>query len=236
LAEFAGGTGTENDPYLIENKEQLRNIDNHITEGSYFELIDNIDLAGEIWEPLGDTSFAGYVDGKGFEINNLKIDDTIGKYSIGLFFDLDGVGVVKNIVFNNPEIINPGAGRIGVLSGWGYNDGIENIRVYNGYLEGSNDFAVGGIVGTGPVDITNCHFEGTVINRSLAGGIIAEGMQFQTIKRCSFQGKVKGSIAAGIIADDGMNHQPATIINCYARGEIEAEYNAGGIAGTMASG
>ena len=40
--EFAGGTGVNGDPWLIETAEQLNNVRNHLD--GYFELIGDIDL------------------------------------------------------------------------------------------------------------------------------------------------------------------------------------------------
>ena len=38
--EFAGGSGTEADPYLIETKEQLNNVRNNL--GAHFKLVADI--------------------------------------------------------------------------------------------------------------------------------------------------------------------------------------------------
>ncbi|MGN0962270.1 MAG: hypothetical protein ACI4PP_01680, partial [Clostridia bacterium] len=63
-AEFAGGTGTETNPYQIETKEQLNNVRNYLN--AYFELTADIEFTesdfaaggtfcnnGAGWEPIG---------------------------------------------------------------------------------------------------------------------------------------------------------------------------------------
>lgn len=42
-AQFAGGTGSESDPYIIETAEQLNEVRNHL-DGNHFRLNADIDL------------------------------------------------------------------------------------------------------------------------------------------------------------------------------------------------
>ena len=58
-ANFSGGHGTKESPYLIDSKAEFQNIKNFIGENTYFRLIDSIDLG--IWnEPF---EFRGHFDG-----------------------------------------------------------------------------------------------------------------------------------------------------------------------------
>jgi len=96
--EFAGGTGTKADPYLIESPEQLdgvrQNLDKH------FGQITDIDLSGyssgEGWHPIGDEEnpFTGTFDGDGYKITNLTINRP-EKINIGLFGYIDK-STIKN--------------------------------------------------------------------------------------------------------------------------------------------
>ena len=89
---FAGGTGTEEDPYQIANGAQLAymaqfvNSDsNNDCAGECFVLTADIDLANNDWTPIGNSFadvlfdgpdyrlFAGNLDGKGHTISNISI-------------------------------------------------------------------------------------------------------------------------------------------------------------------
>ena len=97
--DFAGGTGTEADPYQIATAEQLAylavkanetngetNNNNAWTVGKYFKLTADIDLAGKNWTPIGtaaapdnrtfvrDNWFYGFFDGDGHVVKNMNID------------------------------------------------------------------------------------------------------------------------------------------------------------------
>lgn len=57
---FAGGAGTEADPWQIATAEQLMALSATVNDGSaqgypgqYFALTEDIDLAGVEWQPIG---------------------------------------------------------------------------------------------------------------------------------------------------------------------------------------
>ena len=59
-AQFAGGTGTEEDPYIIQTAEQLNEVRNYL-DGNNFQLSNDIDLTDYLatnsaengWLPIG---------------------------------------------------------------------------------------------------------------------------------------------------------------------------------------
>src|SRR5690554_7999538 len=83
-SDFSGGSGTEDDPYIIMTPAQLNHVRFHLD--SHFKLEADIDLSdyseGEGWDPIAsgfdtshpDTLFTGSFDGNGFTISNLVID------------------------------------------------------------------------------------------------------------------------------------------------------------------
>lgn len=92
---YAGGSGTKNDPYLISNDMELaklaRDVNNGNTSqaflGKYFKLTADIDLSGGIWMPIGKYY---YSNGNG---NNRLF---FGKF--------DGNGhVIKICIYNGKE-------------------------------------------------------------------------------------------------------------------------------------
>ena len=57
---FAGGAGTEDDPWQIATAEQLMALSATVNDGSaqgypgqYFALTEDIDLKGVEWQPIG---------------------------------------------------------------------------------------------------------------------------------------------------------------------------------------
>ena len=79
--DFAGGVGTETNPYIINTAAQFLKIGNAGYEGKYFKLNADIDMAGV--EATGDNSFAGedialvetfrgILDGNGYKLVNCE--------------------------------------------------------------------------------------------------------------------------------------------------------------------
>jgi hypothetical protein len=78
-AQYAGGTGTASDPYLIETAEQLQNVSKNAT--SCFLLKNDIDLSTGVWTPI--TTFTGTFDGGNHVISGLDMEG--GADGSGLF-------------------------------------------------------------------------------------------------------------------------------------------------------
>ncbi|MEE0866742.1 MAG: hypothetical protein UIL37_00360, partial [Clostridia bacterium] len=99
--DFASGTGTSSDPYVIETAGQLKyfrdqvnagmcgtlNTDNSISSPKYVyvELGADIDLQNESWTPIGigANTFRGSFDGKGHKITNLNLSTAVSGVRIG---------------------------------------------------------------------------------------------------------------------------------------------------------
>ena len=86
VVSFAGGDGTEKNPYQVANAEQLNAIRDNL-QASY-SLISDIDLSEwQNWNPIGlETGFSGTFNGQGFTIRGLKIGS--GKIRSGLLKEL----------------------------------------------------------------------------------------------------------------------------------------------------
>lgn len=116
--------------------------------GKTFVIIDNIDLAGAEWTPIGaDGTFRGTLDGQGHTISNLSVK-TEGNAAAGLF--ASSLGVIKNVNLSNVTV--EGHYKAGAVVGDAlcskiescHVDGLQiNVTPYN------NDDAnnVGGIAG-----------------------------------------------------------------------------------------
>ena len=206
-ADFEG-KGEENDPYLIEDVEDLKKLAEKVNggvtyAGKHFKLTANIDLNNEPnWTPIGKSGlpFQGTFDGDGYQIANLKI--TGGSYA-GLF------GYTKGADANAVAVI-------------------QNCNV-TGEINGYNH--TGGIVGDAGINtkILNCSFQGNVEgNGENRGGIVGDTSSGCEVSGCFVTGKVEGLQRVGGIAGNGVGK----IKNCYALADVTATgVNAGGIAG-----
>ena len=244
-SSFASGDGTEVNPYIIENGEQLAYLASKVNagekySGKYISITQSINLGGKEFTPIGrnieetdvnnlQTYFDGTLDGKENTITGVKITQT----------DVDGIGIV------------------GVL---GENGTIKNLNTYEGTVIGK--YLVGGIVGLNFGKIENCSNNLKITAKNNCGGIA--GYQVAgTITKCSNRGEVTtnnyqaggivglkdaGTVAecsnSGIITADKTNaggiagdQENGTITGCSNSGEIIAkESQAGGIAGALGAG
>jgi hypothetical protein len=97
-AGFAGGTGTQHDPYQIATADQLNEVRNSTYYGTYFILTDHIDLASySNWTPI--PYYYGNMDGDGYTISNLSIS-----------VDTDYAGLIGNVGYSvkltNMNLVN----------------------------------------------------------------------------------------------------------------------------------
>ena len=132
--DFSGGTGTENDPYLISSSDDLKSLATSVNngepyEGKYFELTQDIDLEGNEenqWTPIGiysanEKPFCGIFDGKNKVISGLYIKEDTNdeeiEYSFGLFGNISYNAKVKNLTIKG-EI--EASGIIGGICGYAY--------------------------------------------------------------------------------------------------------------------
>ncbi len=166
------GSGTETDPYLINNIEDFVWFRNDVNsgntyEGKYVKLTDNIDLTGytemnvnyqgnnvsaSTFRPIGDTasdaSFNGTFDGGEHTISNLYISGwdinyCWGKYgSAGLFGTVDNA-TIKNLTVSGFEIQVEG-GDVAAIAGHAKGDcTFENITVTNSKIATYNNGCAG---------------------------------------------------------------------------------------------
>lgn len=209
---FAGGTGTESDPYQIADGAQLAYLASEVNKGqtyenSYFVLTADIDLAKHDWTPIGNSFsgllfrlpdyslFAGNLDGKGHTISNISI----GTESSPLESDVFGL--------------------FGATSGKISNLNLDGVTIHgtsknvSGYVIGLS----GALAGFAGGSIENCH----VTNLSMTmntpdsgwtaaywiGGLVGILDESKSIEECSAAGTIKelsgkGSIG-GLIGELG---------------------------------
>lgn len=172
---FGGGTGTQEDPWLIASQADLIALAEFLNSGNaatfdtenagvgnchgyYFKQTADIDLTGVTWEPIGYSGsyyFAGNYDGGGHSITNAvstgKVDSN-GCATAGIFGWV-AFGSVKNLHVKNTNSVATGQNNysyVGGIAGVCYGSSIINCSVVNSFLESkrnSNNNCAGSIVG-----------------------------------------------------------------------------------------
>lgn len=132
-ASFAGGSGTEADPYTIATLDQLKSFRDDVNNGNdysgkYIELTKNINLGGSNknqWTPIGGFNrFHGTFDGDGHQITGLYINHTTFEDGRYMGFFGSSYGTIKNLEVSG-EVI--GYSAVGGIAG-GNSGTIENCR------------------------------------------------------------------------------------------------------------
>jgi hypothetical protein len=198
------GSGTKAEPYEITNAWELCYLEDQVNagnsfKGKYFKLMNDIDLGGKIWYPIGvksTTPFAGLFDGNDKTISNMSIvvkdADNNNLYSYGLFGYMKGV--VRHLNMTDAYVVinrtNDNAAETlmaGLLCGSMTCNIDENIfgAVYECSVQGSiggavsnkfDDTYIGGIAGTAynPVSIYKCqaNVRMTPLDIRYVGGIV----------------------------------------------------------------
>lgn len=261
VATFSGGSGTEEDPYIILTTSDVTAIIPVIqnSTNAYYSLCADLDFTGINFFPLGtlEKPFLGHFFGNGHFIKNLIINTAVNSVGfLGRAIDAE----VKDVVFQNAEI--KGKTFAGVLTGYGLRCTLTNITMEHCSVEGTG--YVGGIAGwledttilecTSDVNVTatadysgglaaylrsgsirNSKSLGIVTGMSYVGGLA--GCTFGNITGCTNAGSIYGSRAVGGIAGSLMySFSMGTVAYCYNTGNILGSTEVGGIAGYAASG
>lgn len=232
---FAGGTGTETDPYKISNGAQLAYLAKLVNDGNttynagnkYYKLTNDIYLndtsnwknwgsnASGIkkWTPIG-TAF-----------NNDGVDD----FSKAFYAKFDGSGyVVKGIYINTTEMVQ---GLFGCI----YGGAAKNIGIEQSYVKG--DFLIGSLVGF--IDggsIINCYNSGIVAGEGFAGGVAGSVNIGSSIINCYNTGNITGQGGIGGVVGQVCS---CTVTNCYNIGNIMVASSntfVGGVTGIVSNG
>ena len=256
-AQFAGGAGTEGDPYRIATPAQLELLATYVNNSAtappyynkHYRLTANIDLSayqtGSGWTPIGtlSDSFEGVFDGDGYSITGLKINNT-SRWYIGLFGFLFNAKV-KNITVVNADIIsnlNDEISFAGVIAGFSTGSTITNCHT-SGSVSGRNTLInsavyVGGIAGKGS-NLSGCSSSCTLSSTSTenwtpsyAGGITGYG---RDITGCHTSGTITATSSSQSYAySGGITAEGINVWLCYSTAAVTATSNQGSHAGGIA--
>ena len=217
---FGGGTGTQQNPWLITSQADLialaeflnsGNAETFDTEnvgvgnchGYYFKQTADIDLTGVTWEPIGysgDYYFAGNYDGDGHTISNATStgkNDANGFATAGIFGWV-AFGSVENLHVKNANFVATGQNSysyVGGIAGLCYESSIKNCSVVDSSMESKRD------------ENNNC--AGSIVGYSYNG----------TFEKCAAENNRVTSMAyaGGFVGEqaDNKNGGKSTFTNCY---------------------
>ena len=232
-ADFAGGSGTKDDPYQIATAGQLAKLASEVNSGvpeqthsgEYFKLTAPIDLSGKRWIPIGygnasSKAFSGYFDGNNQVITGLYVDERGNNVCAGLF------GVV--VAVSDETVLK--------------NFCIKNATIYAGNSTDANAspdiYGAGGLIGDASrAHVSDCSADVTVTGRCISGGFI--GNVFQgSYKNCTAKGSVSGGWSTGGFAGCVFESDASVEIeHCASYGNVEANnWNTGGFVGYLEKG
>lgn len=234
-AQYAGGSGSENNPYLIQTAEQLTHIGT--TPGHWnrhFKLIADIDLSEPNLAPFNiigtdrTQSFSGIFDGNDHTVSNLNLSTSRDQYS-GLFGYVGGE--VRRLGLIRPVVVAQG-NNVGALAGYLDSGTIADCYVRN--VDVFGDDYIGGLVGTTTGRIVNCSSTGIVSGDQWVGGLIGV-VSDSTVNTSFSRADVTGNMNVGGFVGK-TSDQSAVINNCYATGSVSGNTNVGGLAGQVEQG
>lgn len=236
----SGGTGTEEDPIVICNAEDLNNVRNDLDAN--YSLGKDIDLQCfsrqdvNGWEPIGNfsTRFTGSFNGNNKKISNLYINRPATDY-VG-FFGITDTGI--DVWLNQPTEFR-----------------IQNLLLEDVNISGKS--YVGGLIGKNGHDpyydpdtwcdslnLFNCSVTGKVLGNKYVGGLIGYNIIWDEaapisvsknkIYNSSFNGFVlndRYESTGGLIGVNGANLQ-----NCFSSGVVIGKRNTGGLVGQNSGG
>ena len=239
-----GGTGTQDDPYIIPDLETLERFRDSVNNGNTYEgqyvkieleegvtSIDmsskygeNINGAEVSWEPIGngaDQTFRGNFDGGGYEISGLYINNSSADDQ-GLFGNLGEGGMIQNLGVSGSVTVT--AMVVGGVVGWN-----EQGTVSGCYMAGSvtgtvEAFATGGVVGVNWGTVSGCYNASGVTGGGLTGGIVGQntGDVSDSYNVGSITVTTESGSAGGVAGSNWV-----TVPNCYYLEGVAADNGAG---------
>ncbi len=237
--EFAGGSGTSDDPWLIETPDHLNNIRNYTGQAhadKYFLQISDINLdtppwnEGDGWLPIGSSSsrFEGDYNGDDYSIEGLYINrPSLG--SLGLWGFVGDLGKLHHLHLIDVDVTGS-AQIVGTLAG--NSKGTISHASVTGAVNGG--YRVGGMVGEnnpGTVEYCYAHVTVNAANGRIGGlvGFNVGGTVYHSHTTADVTG---GWYVGGVV---GRNVQ-GTIQLCYATGNITGGNTVGGLVGDTEGG
>lgn len=224
FAQYSGsGNGTEDDPYLIFNENQLSQVSNFLNqEGVVFKLMKDLDLTSWIaennprqgWVPIGveTTPFKGIFNGNNHKISGVFISrSTID--NVGFFGYVDGA-TITDLTIEGTTV--SGANNTGAFIGYATGTTLSNLVCNGTSVTGTNE--VGGFAGqlfsttvnncrltlTGSTGVEGSNNIGGFVGKSLSSNYTAFTAS-STVKGATAIGGFAGSVSTGVFTNGQVN-------------------------------
>ena len=210
--KFAGGTGTEEDPYLIETPEQLAFMINKTGEsaGTYYKITADIrlnDTSLPDWTSQAQEwvyssgEWAGHLDGDGHVISGLYFNATDSV--VGLFQKVVTGAVIEKLGITQSHIVSTSS------SADSYAAAFIGQTIGNNSTDNKDTYV-------NPV-ISRCFADDSVyIEAKYAGGLVGGNPRALTIRNSYFTGELSGDKYAGTLIGNTWNSYVSVIENCYS--------------------
>lgn len=244
---FAGGDGTQDNPFQIETAAQLAYFAKAVNDGKWYDgeyiiLKNNINLNNQEWTPIGNhsNSFRGNFDGRNHTVTGMQISNSSADY-VGLFGECTKFNVnsaIKNITVKDSVIC--GENFVGAIVGYAEEINIENCRSIGNTINGKTD--VGGICGKiggySVGKVSQCYNSSKVTGRVRVGGIAGMG---GIAENCLNTGEIMiinkayQSAGGGIFGIFDDTTASASITACVNLGKVSGGESFGGIVGSTDS-
>lgn len=222
--EYAGGSGTEDDPYLISTAGQLAKLVKSSSEGEthkgeFFRLTHNIilnDTSAENWQEDANqwytssvglnNGFGGHFDGNGKIISGMYIQREGGYIYAGLFPTVNVGSVIEKVGLVNSAVLldtnqyeTVAGGIVGAVSA------VEALPDETTYAK-----------------VSQCFADSTVaLQGYCAGAMICYGAQFSKIDNCFFTGSWKvNSPRCGALLGYTWSYSSFKMENCYVAPQV----------------
>lgn len=202
------GSGTETDPYVITNVEQLQAMRDDL--GAWYVLGNDIDATDTVtwnggagFEAVGSeaNSFTGTLDGQGHVITGLYINRP-SDGEVGLFGIIRDGAELKNVGLADVNMTGFRCGSLAAAS--------RSSTIYRAWSSGT-------VRGTSP-------------DQHPMGGLVGANTYDSLLSQCFSSVDVYANYnRAGGLA--GLNNKGSIIIDCYAIGDVSGKYKLGGLVG-----
>ena len=234
----SGGTGTEENPIIVCNAEDLNNVRNDLDAN--YSLGKDIDLQCfsrqnvNGWSSIGNVAnkFIGKFDGQNHKIKKLYIYRPTTDY-IGLFGYMASSSILQNMKLEDVNI--SGYDRVGGLAGKSI--GVVNNVFTSGKITGYTN--VGGIAGENvPIGtvMSKCNSSADVNGYSRVGGLVGNN-DSALIQTSYATGIITGTTyVGGFVGLNELGSAVGTILSSYSIGSVSGDTNYGGFAGYNDSG
>ena len=230
------GSGTDTDPLIITDPDQLQKLGNYDTEGVVFEISGDFDLSastrsiassregGDIgssnWIPIGTERypFKGTMRGAGdgITVSGMIINED-GNSAYGFFGYVDGA-TIQGITIKGC-IAAPNSDLVGLLAG-----SVKGGALISSCISGEAD-------SSSEQSVVTAAEAGGLVGKMEGSGTIENSKNYATVTATGSDGNFKAGGIAQVSYEPAEGAYPLQIISCENHGAINGGNHSGGIVG-----